>query len=494
MTVICRRCAGLDIHRDKIAVCVRVRTHGKYEEHHEVFGSFTDDLKKLALWLRQHKVRRVAMESTGVYWIPVWNILEHYRYGFDLLLVNPAQVRALNGHKTDRIDCARIAEFLQHGRLAGSFIPPVAVRQARALERRRVSLQQDRNRITNRIGKLMQTANIKLSSVLSNIVGVSGEKILRAIAAGERDGEKLASLVHYSLAGKQAAITRSLEGRYDVHFRYLLTELLSDLEHLDRKIESTTARLAMYMAPHHDLVLRLCTVPGIDKIVAWTILSEIGSDVSAFPDAKHLASWAALCPGSNESAGRRKSGRTNKGNKYLRRALVQAAWAAGRSKDTFLSALFLRITRRHGMKKAVVAVAHRMLIYVFYIIRDGGSYVEKGGDYFDRRNPERTASRLLADSTRSITTPPALSGRFTKPSHPLNYNPGEAGHASVLNAVFPARIRRDCSTLPPHHADRERRRSTRLPQVSAAKNATSGASPVSTSDPKVRHDSESPGL
>ncbi len=437
MTVICRRCAGLDIHRDKIAVCVRVRVNGKYEEQHEVFGSFTDDLKKLAQWLRERKVRRVAMESTGVYWIPVWNVLEQYRYGFDLLLVNPAQVRALNGHKTDRIDCARIAEFLQHGRLAGSFIPPVAVRQARALERRRVNLQQDRNRITNRIGKLMQTANIKLSSVLSNIVGVSGEKILRAIAAGERDGEKLVSLVHYSLAGKQAAIIRSLEGRYDVHFRYLLTELLSDLEHVDRKIENTTTQLAMYMAPHHDLVLRLCTVPGIDKVVAWTILSEIGSDVSAFPDAKHLASWAALCPGSNESAGKRKSGRTNKGNKYLRRALVQAAWAAGRSKDTFLSALFLRITRRHGMKKAVVAVAHRMLVYIFYIIRDGGSYVEKGGDYFDRRNPERTASRLLARLDALDYDTSGIIRKLQKPEPPAELRPGRGRPCKCAERGFP---------------------------------------------------------
>jgi transposase len=415
MAVVYRRCAGLDVHRDKIAVCVRIRVNGKYEEHHEVFGSFTDELKKLARWLKERKVRRVAMESTGVYWIPVWNVLEKYRYRFDLLLVNPAQVRAMNGHKTDKIDCARIAEFLQHGRLAGSFIPPAEIREARGLQRRRVHLQQDRNRVTNRIGRLLQTANIKLSSVLSNIVGVSGERMLRAIAAGEEDGKKLAELAHYSLEGKKENIRRSFEGRYDPHFRYLLNELLSDLDHLDRKLDSTTARLAQYMEPHLDLVKRLCTIPGIDKVVAWTIISEIGSDVSAFPDAKHLASWAALCPGNNESAGKRKSGRTNKGNKYLRRALVQAAWAAGHSKNTFLSALFFRISRRHGMKKAAVAVAHRLLVYLYHVIRDGGSYVEKGGDYFDRLHPERTAQRLLArlesldyDTSRIIRkVPPA---------------------------------------------------------------------------------------
>lgn len=422
MALVYRRCAGLDIHRDQIAACVRIRVNGKYEEHHAVFGSFTDDLKKLARWLKEQRVRKVAMESTGVYWVPVWNVLEEYRYRFDLLLVNPAQVRAMNGHKTDRIDSARIAEFLQHGRLAGSFIPPAEIREARALERRRVHLQQDRNRVVNRIGKLLQTANVKLSSVLSNIVGVSGERILRSIANGEQDSRKLADLAHYSLDGKKPAIERSLEGRFDQHFRFMLSELLSDFDHLDRQLESTTARLARYMAAHQDLVARLCTIPGIDKIVAWTVIAEIGADVSAFPDAPHLASWAALCPGNNESAGKRKSGRTNKGNKYLRRALVQAAWAAGRSKNTFLSALFFRISRRHGMKKACVAVAHRMLTYIYFVIRDGGSYVEKGGDYFDRLHPERTASRLLA---RLESLDYDTSGIIRKIVREAEQNPGE---------------------------------------------------------------------
>jgi transposase len=422
MALVYRRCAGLDIHRDKIAACVRIRVNGSYEEHHEVFGSFTAELKKMSRWLRDHKVRKVAMESTGVYWIPVWNVLEESLYRFDLLLVNPAQVRAMNGHKTDKIDCTRIAEFLQHGRLAGSFIPPVEIREARALSRRRVHLQQDRNRVTNRIGRLLQTANIKLSSVLSNIVGVSGERMLRSIAAGEQDRKKLAQLAHYSLEGKKTAIESSLEGRFTPHFRYLLNELFCDLDHLDGRLNSTTGRMADYMAPHQELITRLCTIPGVDKIVAWTIIAEIGADVSTFPDAKHLASWAALCPGNNESGGKRKSGRTNKGNKYLRRALVQAAWAAGRSKNTFLSTLFFRISRRHGMKKAAVAVAHRMLTYIFHIIRDGGSYIDKGADYFDRLNPERTANRLLA---RLESLDYDTSRIIRKPAPPPSPGPGE---------------------------------------------------------------------
>jgi len=334
------------------------------------------------------------MESTGVYWIPVWNVLEPSRYRFHLTLVNPAQVRAMAGHKTDRIDSTRIAEFLQHGRLAGSFIPAPAVREARALERLRVHLQQDRNRVINRIGRLLQTVNIKLSSVLSNIVGISGSRILRAIAKG-RTGAKLAELAHRSLEAKKPQLREALAGRYSEHFRYLLGGLLDDMDRLDRKVAEVTARLEWYMLPHAELIRRMCEVPGIDRLVAWTVLAETGADLSAFADAKHFASWVALCPGNNESGGKRKQGRTRKGNRYLRRTLVQAAWAAGHSKGTFLSALFFRLARRLGMKKAAVAVAHRILIILFHIIRDGQRYRELGDDYFDQLHPERSAYRLM---------------------------------------------------------------------------------------------------
>jgi transposase len=385
MALLYRRCAGLDVHRDSVAACIRIRANGKYEEQRETFGTFTADLKRLARWLKDHRVRQVAMESTGVYWIPVWNILESSKYRFELTLVNPTQVRALAGHKTDQIDCGRISEFLQHGRLAGSFIPPPAIREARALERRRVHLQQDRNRVINRIGRLMQTVNIKLSSVISNIVGLSGLRILRAIARGQSNGAKLAELAHARMSGKKELLIASLDGCYSEHFRYLLGELLEELDHLTAKVDEVTSRLALYMA-----------APGIDKLTAWTILAEIGTDLSPFPDAKHLASWAALCPGNNESAGKRKQGRTRKGNRYLRRVLVQAAWAAGHSKGTFLSSLFFRFARRQGMKKAAVSVAHRMLLILYPIIRDGASYQDRGDDYFDRLNPVKTAHRLIS--------------------------------------------------------------------------------------------------
>jgi len=396
MALLYRRCAGLDVHRDSVAACIRIRANGKYEEQRETFRTFTADLKELARWLKGHRVRQVAMESTGVYWIPVWNILESSKYRFELTLVNPTQVRALAGHKTDQIDCGRISEFLQHGRPAGSFIPPPAIREARALERRRVHLQQDRNRVINRIGRLMQTVNIKLSSVIGNIVGLSGLRILRAIARGQSNGTKLAELAHASLSGKKAQLIASPEGCYSEHFRYLLGELPEELDHLTKKVDDVTSRLALYMAAHAELIDRMCAVPGINKITAWTILAEIGTDLSPFPDAKHLASWAALCPGNNESAGKRKQGRTRKGNRYLRRVLVQAAWAAGHSKGTFLSSLFFRFARRQGMKKAAVSVAHRMLLILYPIISNGASYQDRGDDYFDRMNPAKTAHRLLS--------------------------------------------------------------------------------------------------
>jgi hypothetical protein len=258
-----------------------------------------------------------------------------------------------------------------------------------------VHLQQDRNRVINRIGRLLQTVNIKLSSVLSNIVGVSGLRILRALAQG-RKGARLAELAHGSLEAKKPQIRAALAGRCSEHFRYLLSGLLDDMDRLDRKVTDVTARLEMYMTPHAELIGRMCEVPGVERLTAWTVLAETGADLSAFADAKHFASWVALCPGNNESAGKRKQGRTRKGNRYLRRALVQAAWAAGHSKGTFLSTLFFRLARRMGMKKAAVAVAHRILVILFHIIREGQSYRELGGDYFDQLHPERAAHRLMS--------------------------------------------------------------------------------------------------
>ena len=416
MKLLYRRCAGLDIHKRTVSVCIRIRRAGskQAEIHEAVFGTFTAELERLRDWLKQHKVKQVAMESTGVYWIPVWNVLEPVRLRFELLLVNPQLVRALRGCKTDRIDAARIAEFLQYGLLHGSFVPPRSVRELRDLTRMRVHLQQDRNRVINRIGRLLETANVKLGSVVSNIVGVSGRAILQAIAAGRSQPEALAKRAVGSLRHKTAELTLALNGRYSDHFRWLLGRCLEELEWLDGQVAELDWRISQYMEPHADLVRRLCTIPGVDRTTAWTLLAELGTDMSQFPDAQHAASWAGLCPGNAESAGKRFSGRTRKGDRYLRRILVQSAWAVAHKNDCFLTALFYRTARRRGMKKAAVAVAHRILIIAYQVIRDGSEYQEYGGDYFDRQHPQRTAERLARRLERIgyqvVLTPGARSG------------------------------------------------------------------------------------
>lgn len=394
MKLVYRCCAGLDVHRDTVSACVRRRVRGQAEAviEEQVFGTFTQDLQRLRRWLKKHKAKQVAMESTGVYWIPVWNVLEG---GFRLTLVNPATVRALQGQKTDRIDARRIAEYLQYGLLRGSFIPPKPIRELRALTRMRAHIQQDRNRVINRMARLLETVNVKLASVASNIAGVSGMAMLRLLASGVHDPERLAECARGHLRIKIPALVLALEGRPDAHFRWLLAELLGKLDRLDEELVRLEARLGELAAPYADVLRRLATIPGVDQTTALVLLAEFGDDMSQFPTAAHLASWAGLCPGNAESAGKRFSGRTRKGDRYVRRILVQSAWAASRKNDCFLAALFFRTAQRRGRKKAAVAVAHRILVIAWHILAESGAeYVERGGDHFDRRNPQRTARRL----------------------------------------------------------------------------------------------------
>jgi transposase len=396
MTPIYRRCAGMDIHKKSISVCIRIRTAGDhFQTETAVFRTFTRDLEQLAQWLKEHQVRQVAMESTGVYWKPVWNVLEANRWKFDLVLVNPQQVRALPGKKTDREDAARIARYLQEGLLRGSFVPPQPTRELRELTRRRTHLQGDRNRVINRMGRLLETANIKLGSVLSNIVGKSGRAILDAIANGESKPEVLANLTVGKVKSSHEEFVLALEGRYSEHLRWVLGQLLQELSSLDRRVAEVDLRIGRLAAEHTDLIARLCTLPAVDLLTAYTLIAEIGTDMSRFPDARHLASWAGLCPGNKESASKRFSGRTRKGDRYLRRILVQNAWAVAHMKDCALTALFFRVAAHQGMKKAAVAVAHRILMLAYYIIRDRSRYREAGGDVYDRRHPQRTAKRLV---------------------------------------------------------------------------------------------------
>jgi len=451
MEILYRRCAGLDIHRDTVSACVRKHVRGQSEAaiEEQVFGTFTQDLERLTCWLKQHRVKQVAMESTGVYWIPVWNVLENR---FSLTLVNPATVHALQGNKTDRMDARRLAEYLQYGLLRGSFIPPKPIRELRELTRMRVHVQQDRNRVINRIARLLETVNLKLASVASNIVGVSGRNMLRLLAGGETKPERLAECARGHMRVKIPALTQALDGRPDEHFRWKLNELLRKLDGLDEERCRIDARLDLLALPYADALRRLATLPGVDRTVALAIVAEVGTDMSQFPTAAHLASWAGLCPGNAESAGKRFSGRTRKGDRYLRRMLVQSAWAASRTEDCCLAALFFRTAQgdrylrrmlvqsawaasrtedcclaalffrtaqRRGFKKAAVAVAHRILVIVWHILAEAGvEYQERGGSYFDRRNPQRTARKLtqrLEAIGYTVTLTPAAREQPAKP-------------------------------------------------------------------------------
>jgi transposase len=395
MELLYGRCAGLDVHKKSVSACIRISDGNQTRKETATFRTFTADLERLCKWLEEHQVNHVALESTGVFWIPVWNILERSSTGFKLTLINPQHVHALPGHKTDQKDCERIAELLQHGLLKGSFIPPRPIRELRDVTRRRTHLQSDRNRVLNRIRRLLETANFKLGSVVSDINGRTAHLILDELADGHCDPTELAQLAKASLKNKKAELAASLHGFYSEHFRWLLSEAVQELADLDPKLEQVDKRLAKQLQPHVDLILRLCTIPGVDFTTAAVIVAEIGLDMSRFPDAAHLSSWAGLSPGNNESAGKRYSGSTCKGNRYLRRILTQSAWSLMRKKDCYLTALFRRVSVKGGRKKAALAVAHRMLIIAWHIIRDGTVYEELGGNHYDQLHPDRSARRLI---------------------------------------------------------------------------------------------------
>ena len=434
MKILYRRCAGIDVHKKSISVCVRLRQQGKKEAEIEeaVFGTFTQDLERLGQWLKERKVRQVAMESTGVYWIPVWNILERKKWRLELMLVNPATVRALRGQKTDRIDAQRIAEYLQYGLLRGSFIPPKPVRQLRDLTRMRTHIQSDRNRVINRMGRLLETVNIKLGSVASNLVGKSGRAILERLADGSGNTEQLAGLALGHLRKKIPDLILALDGRPDEHFRWTLKRLLKKLQSQDAELAEIDARLCEKYREQAEVVTRLCTIPGVDLTTARVLLAELGTDMAQFPTAAHAASWAGLCPGNSESAGKRFSGKTRKGDRYLRRILIQSAWAAARTKDCMLAASFRRIAQRRGLKKAALATAHRILKIAYSILRNGTEYVERGGDCFDQLHPERTVRKLVRRLERigvqieikGQRGRPLGSKNHPKPNHPQPLQPG----------------------------------------------------------------------
>lgn len=331
------------------------------------------------------------MESTGVYWRPVWNVLEGH---FPLLLANPYHMHNIPGRKTDQNDSEWIADLLAHGLLKASFVPPRPIQELRDLTRYRVKLKEEYNRVHNRIAKVLEDAGIKLGSVASDILGVTGRRIIEALIGGEQRPEWLADKAVSRLRSKRDELRLVLRGEINDHHGYMLRELMEDMERIEDKVVRIEAEIVRRTQPYRKQLERLNTIPGVDWITAWTIVAELGDDMSAFPDADHAASWAGLVPGSFESAGKRKSSRTRHGNRWLRRALCQSAWAVSHKKDCYLTACFYRRARRCGVKKAVMATAHQILVIAFHILRDGTTYEERGGDYFDQLHPERTRRKL----------------------------------------------------------------------------------------------------
>jgi transposase len=389
-----RRCCGMDVHKETVVVCVLPPDGQEGKPVKKVYGTFHADLGRMRGWLKQLKVTSIAMESTGVYWRPVWNVLEGH--GFELLLANPKQVKALHGRKSDKRDGERIAQFLQDRRLDPSFVPPPEIQRLRDLLRYRLYLLEQRNETHNKIRDLFETANIKLSSVASDLLGVTGQNIIEAMIAGEASAERLSWKVKGPLRKKEKEVKRSLAGCFDEFHRGMLEWLWKQYSFLSAQIAEVETCTRRLMEPYRELVELLDQVPGVNETVAWTVIAELGIDMGVFPTAAHVASWAGMCPGTNESAGKQKSGQTRKGNRYLRRVLLQAAWAATRQKDSYLRAFFYRLQHRRGWGKAIIALGHKLLRIIYEIIKTRTPYYELGANYYDQLNPEKTIGRLVA--------------------------------------------------------------------------------------------------
>jgi transposase len=389
-----RRCCGIDVHKNSVTVCV-LAPAGEREvaPKKRKFRTYSRDLRQLRGWLKNCGVTEIAMESTGQYWRPLWNWLEGE---FErLILVNPQHIKGLNGYKTDPKDAQWIADLLEGGKLRGSWVPPRPIRELRDLVRHLVNLVEDLNRVKNRIEQLCQTGNIKVTSAACELFGVSGRKMLEALVEGTKDPGWMADYAKGRLRKKRRELELALEGTFTGEQRWLLDKEMEQMEWLETQIAVLEQEIERRVEPFEEAIRRLDTIPGIDRTTAWTIVSEIGADLAAFPTPKQLASWAGLCPGNRESAGKRKSGRTRKANRYIKRAMCQAAWAASHTKGTFLAAYYRRMRLRRGAPKAIMALAHHMILIVHQMLSRKEDYVEFGADYYDRRNRPGTAARLV---------------------------------------------------------------------------------------------------
>jgi transposase len=389
--VVHARCCGLDIHKKLIVACaITPGSSGQPSRQVRTFGTMTDELQQLSGWLLEQGVTHVAMESTGSYWKPIFNVLEE---SFELLLVNAQHLKAVPGRKTDVKDAEWIADLLRHGLLKPSFIPDREQRELRELVRYRTSLVQERTAAANRLQKVLEGANIKLASVATDILGRSGREMLEALVAGETNTAVMAEFARGRLRDKRGALERALAGRFGPHQRFLVAEILGHIDFLDETMERLSAEIGERERPFEAVLERLDTIPGVGRRIAEILVAEVGPDVRRFPSAGHLASWAGLCPGQDESAGKRRSGKTRKGNRWLRTALVEAAQAARRTK-TYLAAQFRRLTTRRGIKKAAVAVAHSILRIVYHLLIDEHPFEDLGEAYFDQRQRQHVSRRL----------------------------------------------------------------------------------------------------
>jgi transposase len=380
-------CAGLDVHSKTVATCVRrIDDQGVIHAEVRTFGTMTHDLLDLCDWLMKEGVSHVAMESTGVFWKPIYNILEEQ---FQILLVNARHIKNVPGRKTDVKDCEWIAQLLQCGLLKGSFIPPLPQRELRDLTRMRTQLTRELSSVANRIHKVLEDTNIKLGIVATDILGVSGRKMIRELIAGETDTAKLADMARGRLRNKIPTLEKALVGKITEHHKFLLNALMDQLAYLESQIERFNQRIEEAARPFEKAITALIPMPGYDRVSAQGVIAEIGPDMIPFPSDGHLCSWAKICPGNNESAGKRKSGATGNGNRWLRAILVQVAWAAARKKNSYFQAQYRRLAGRRGKKKAIVAVAHSLLTVTYFVLKHERSYKDLGGDYFDRVSRDR---------------------------------------------------------------------------------------------------------
>lgn len=387
MEVIHERCAGIDVHKKEVVVCVRIAAGGKVHRELRSFPTNTGDLLRLMDWLTEAGVTHVVMESTGSYWKPVWHVLDG---AFELMLANALHVKSVPGRKSDTKDAEWLADLLAHGLLRGSFVPPEPVQELRELMRTRKQLVRERNRHTQRIQKVLEHGNIKLANVVSDILGASGRRILVALINGENNPEKLAALGGVRLRASKAELAAALHGYVTEHHRFLLRLHLDQIMAIDTGIDDVERRVERCIEPFREVADLLDTIPGIDQLTAASILGEIGDDMTRFPTAGHLVSWAGLCRKLDETAGKPRSTRLRRGGLWIKTILLQAAWAAVKRKDSYYRAQFMRLSRRRGAKKAIVAVAASMLTTAYYVIQRREPFRDLGPDHFERRDRQAT--------------------------------------------------------------------------------------------------------